>query len=483
MQAVRDVARLAVVVGALALGTPTVWAGSDGGTVNDNCPAGFVWIRMSGTGCVQEALPAQGKIGYDGHALCIEPYVGIYEQRATTDGQPAPGTPYNSFAYLLSCVAQEDYEQAVAEMAEDSGGTLSVATVAGLSVVGAAVVLGGAAVLAGRRRSGPHLRQNPRVTEINNRLDALAKERSDLDAKAEQLRRRLNRKEWNASDLNEILGVITSLVSAGATAEATRLGTELAKAVAKWTGVLSAASTAGGLVFSEEEIRDMLVTSLEKIGLEQGEIESEQASLQAELERLAEHDDPDRLAAEAYTDHDVIQNRIDEVRDEIGDLQRQRNGHAQAQLELQRDLDGIQQANSELQNLRIEFERRQDIIADWGKKNATMALVAGIAALGLTTGPLAGLALTSLGTAGSLASFTAWWVGASAGDRREAIALGLQGNALLRGTVMNQIDQAHAQEQAVAKQIDAATDYKGRLRSQQAKIASKEGRKHLWSDG
>lgn len=484
MQAMRGVVRLAIMIVALASGNPTVVAGSDGQTVNHNCPPGFVWIRMSGTGCVQaEPLPAHGKIGYDGHAICAEPYVGLYEQRSTADGQPAPGTPYNSFAYLLSCVAQEDYEQAVADLAEDSGGMLSARTVAGLSVIGAAVVLGGAAVLVGRRRSGLHTRRNPRIEEITGRLDALAKERADLDARSEQLRGKLNNKEWTLSDINEIAGIITSLVGAGATAEAARLGSALTKAVAKWTGVVSTASTAAGLAAGEGEVRDILVNGLEEIGLRQGAIESEQAALQTELERLAQPDEPDRLTAESYTDYDVLQNRIDEVGDEIGELQRQRRGHAQAQLELQPDLDGIQQATKELQNLRIEFEWRQDMIAGWGKTNATVALVAGIAALGLSAGPLAGIALASAGTAGSLASFSAWWAGASAGDRREAIALGLQGNALLRGSVMNQIDQAYAQEQAVAKQIDATTDYKKRLLSQQAKIASKEGRSHLWPDG
>ena len=75
-----------------------------------NCPVGFIWDRMSGTACVQEKVPTNGKIGYDGHALCIDPYVGIYEFRPTTDGKPPPGAPYTSFSYLLECVTPAEFE-------------------------------------------------------------------------------------------------------------------------------------------------------------------------------------------------------------------------------------------------------------------------------------------------------------------------------------------------------------------------------------
>ena len=76
-----------------------------------NCPDGFVWVRMSGTACVQEKVPANGKITYDGHANCIEPYVGIFEFRPTTNGSPPPGAPYTSFSYLLECVTTEERDR------------------------------------------------------------------------------------------------------------------------------------------------------------------------------------------------------------------------------------------------------------------------------------------------------------------------------------------------------------------------------------
>jgi len=81
-----------------------------------NCPDGFGWIRMSGTACVQQidTLPTNGKIGYDGHALCVDPYAGIYEARPTTDGKPPPGAPYTSFAFLLECVTPEEYARRAA---------------------------------------------------------------------------------------------------------------------------------------------------------------------------------------------------------------------------------------------------------------------------------------------------------------------------------------------------------------------------------
>jgi hypothetical protein len=76
-----------------------------------NCPPGFVWQRMSGTGCVQEKLPDNARWSYEGYGICNEGYTGVYERRATTDGLPAPGTPYTSFAFLIKCVTPEEYER------------------------------------------------------------------------------------------------------------------------------------------------------------------------------------------------------------------------------------------------------------------------------------------------------------------------------------------------------------------------------------
>ncbi len=71
----------------------------------ENCPPGFFWERLSGIGCVQDrsTLPGHGKIGYDGTSICEDGYSGAYEHRETTDGEPAPGTPYVNFAFLTAC--------------------------------------------------------------------------------------------------------------------------------------------------------------------------------------------------------------------------------------------------------------------------------------------------------------------------------------------------------------------------------------------
>jgi hypothetical protein len=498
MRVARDL--LAVTAVVVALNTPATagaTGGDDGGSgdqpVRHNCPAGFVWIRMSGTGCVQEhPLPPHGKIGYDGHALCIEPYVGIYEQRPTTDGEPAPGTPYNSFAYLLSCVAREDYDRAVAELAEEGGGRWSRRTVAGISVVGGAVVLGGAAVLAGRRRTrsgsdAAATKRDARTAAIRTRLDSLAKQRAHLDAKTERIRKFLNSGEWTLRDLNEITGLLSSLVGAGLSVkefgDSLKLSATAAKTLSDWFGFSSSVATTGGLTPGRElgvdEAREELWKSLENIGLLQGVIDGEHAALEAELAALEQPDEADRLPAESYSDYDAIQGRIDGINDEIGDLQQRRNGHATKQLELQRDLDGIQHSTNELRNLSIDFEQRQDIVSGWGKTAAALALVAGIAAFG----PAAGALATVVGTGSSVASFSAWWYGASADDRREAIALGLQGTARMRGSVLHQIEHAAAQEATATKDIEAAVQYKGRLRQHQAKLAPETGRPTLWSDG
>lgn len=90
-------------------------AGLSGPTAADeperyNCPAGFIWVRTSGTGCVQEDLPPHGKTGFDGHPLCTEPFVGILEQRPTTDGKGVPGNPATSFPYLIECLTPQEFE-------------------------------------------------------------------------------------------------------------------------------------------------------------------------------------------------------------------------------------------------------------------------------------------------------------------------------------------------------------------------------------
>jgi hypothetical protein len=81
---------------------------------------------MSGTGCVQEVLPANARWSYEGYAICNDGYVGVYERRPTTDGKQAPGTPYTSFAFLLKCVTPDEYERLQREGGEAQKGLIFV---------------------------------------------------------------------------------------------------------------------------------------------------------------------------------------------------------------------------------------------------------------------------------------------------------------------------------------------------------------------
>lgn len=90
--------------------------------VRENCPREFIWVRMSGTACVQEKVPANGRIGYDGHAICNDGFVGIYEFRQTTDGKGVPGNPATSYSFLLECVTPEE---AARRAAAGTGGDLT----------------------------------------------------------------------------------------------------------------------------------------------------------------------------------------------------------------------------------------------------------------------------------------------------------------------------------------------------------------------
>jgi len=79
-----------------------------------NCPAGFVWERMSGQCCVQDrsTLPSHGKIGYTGNSLCEDGWFEVYDRRPTTDGNGPPGCPgYTSFVFLLECASSREEAQ------------------------------------------------------------------------------------------------------------------------------------------------------------------------------------------------------------------------------------------------------------------------------------------------------------------------------------------------------------------------------------
>jgi len=104
------VAAALAVVAVGSLGGPSSASAQDG-VERKNCPRGFVWARLSGICCVQEKLPANARFSYEGYSICNEGYTGVYERRGTTDGEPVPGCPYNSFAYLAKCVTPEEYKK------------------------------------------------------------------------------------------------------------------------------------------------------------------------------------------------------------------------------------------------------------------------------------------------------------------------------------------------------------------------------------
>jgi hypothetical protein len=272
---------------------------------------------MSGTGCVQErsTLPEHGKIGYDGHALCIEPYIGIYEQRKTTDGQPAPGSPYTSFAYLKKCVTQEQYDAAIAKEKErrgesDSGMPSGLRTgAAGLAVVAGLVALGSAAVLVNRHRkpTPDEIAEKERLAErkkdLEKRLANAVEARDQLRQTLQHMREELTSDSWDLDDLNNVVGLVTSLLGLGGT---------WAKG---WgiTSILSTLKSEGTAVLSDAEAEEKINQLLERMELAVGASEAEVNALTQDLADLADQVEPNRLAAESYTDYDVLQEQIDKV--------------------------------------------------------------------------------------------------------------------------------------------------------------------------
>lgn len=75
-----------------------------------NCPEGFVFIRTSGTGCVQQTFPPHGRRNSVGESICADGYRGITELRPTTG--EIPGNPQaTSFGYLVECVPSAEYDE------------------------------------------------------------------------------------------------------------------------------------------------------------------------------------------------------------------------------------------------------------------------------------------------------------------------------------------------------------------------------------
>lgn len=191
-----------------------------------NCPAGFHWERFpSPVGCVQDSLPAHGKIGFDGWSICEEGYVGDSERRPTTDGKQAPGSPYTSFPYLLGCFTREEYAKLEAagelpsQTTAETGGTAAI-TGGGLSRasrtlysggggpswrdLGVAGVGGGAlmatfmaaaAIAAGsppgpgpQAPAAPELARNARIKELTGRVAELDSDLAKAETELERAR-------------------------------------------------------------------------------------------------------------------------------------------------------------------------------------------------------------------------------------------------------------------------------------------------------
>jgi hypothetical protein len=183
-----------------------------------NCPPGFTWDRLSGIGCVQELLPANAHYSYEGYSICEEGYAGEYERRNTTDGQPAPGTPYTSFAYLLSCTSGgtagsqgfSGFAGDVADRLYDSGGAPSPETLAAAGVLAA-----GAAALAatgGRIPGGWGLKPGGLSPEQIAKLEEMARKLADLDRKIAEARKA---EDAAKKSLDELLKNKTRLAQLG----------------------------------------------------------------------------------------------------------------------------------------------------------------------------------------------------------------------------------------------------------------------------
>ena len=466
----------AIVMLCLALGSAPSAAASSGQPVRENCPPGFVWVRMSGTGCVQETLPEHGKTGYDGRPLCVEPYIGIYEQRATTDGQPAPGSPYTSFAFLRKCVTADQYDRAVEELANRDGGPSNLRTgAAGLAVVAGLVVLGGAAVLVNRRRTpsaddkAANERRRQREAILNARSSELTQRQQELDALANRIRTYVNDDRFGLGDLNEIIGFVTSLVG-------------LRDAWSVPAGIASLIATSGGQaqgVWSTDQIRDQMRDLLESVELMSGGVEAEIAAINRSLQELAGEVDPERLAAESYTDYDVVQERIDGVNTEISQLTDQRNQHELAQAEMRIELGETEHQIRQLHDQLFELEYGEIDHQAISRGGAALSVMAGLVALG-PVGPVVALGAGIAGAVGSTAGFIEWWRSASVEDQKKAIALSVQGHQHARGRLIYQIEDAANQQAAADAKLTGAEAYKARLRQQQVKIGKATGRSVLW---
>jgi len=184
---------LAVFLLDVALGAPGTLAQE-----KENCPRDFHWERMSGQCCVQDfdTIPDHGRIGYTGNSICDDGYTGIYERRATTDGEGPPGCPnYTSFVFLEECVKKGSGAGGVT----GGGGVIRDASEAlyrsgggpsdkDLAAAGAATAAAVAAAAAGSAMMG---RLVSAAGAAGSRINGLTDRLADVDRQLEEAQRRL----------------------------------------------------------------------------------------------------------------------------------------------------------------------------------------------------------------------------------------------------------------------------------------------------
>ena len=472
---------LAAVVLALAglLAAPGTASADD--VERANCPPGFTWVRTSGTGCVQDPLPPHGKTGYDGHPLCVEPYIGIFESRKTTDGEPAPGSPYTSFAYLKKCVTKAQYDAAIQREKDKQGtspgggmpGTVQTG-VAGLAVVAGLTVLGGAAVLVNRHRNptpdelAEQDRKLRRQHELEEQLAAATERRDRIDALLTQVRTQLSEGGWGIEAANNVAGLLASFASVPP-------GQTVA-------GVASLASTIGGAALgtmSTDEIHEQMNHLLENLELMSGTANAEVEAINADLADLDSQVEPDRLAAEDFTDYSVLQTQIDKVNAETRDLLQDRNGHDLSQAQIRVQIDDLDNKIDDLRNQRWDIEWDQidhDSVAFAGTLASALAGVAALAA----TGGWAAVGLGGLSAAGSTASFLEYLRTQDVTEVKRVISVGIQGYQRVRGELLYKLENEARLQANAQKLLDNARAYHDRLREQQAQIALRTNRGVLW---
>jgi len=101
--------RSLVLACACALGLSIALIPAQPATAQDGgpeCPAGFVWQRMSGVGCVQENCfdVANAKLSYTSACICLDGYKPCYEPVDSSGVECGPNCPVSA---LVGCVGAD----------------------------------------------------------------------------------------------------------------------------------------------------------------------------------------------------------------------------------------------------------------------------------------------------------------------------------------------------------------------------------------